>query len=319
MALIDDVSVKIKAGNGGNGSTKFGGVNKGIRILPSGGDGGRGGSVYLVSSHNLSDLSGFRYKKIIRAVDGGKGMPKNHSGKNAPDMEISLPTGTQILDENSPVADLTQNNQKVLIARGGRGGIGSYRGRREGFDDLRFKGEPGEEKRLRFVLSLIADVGLVGLPNAGKSSLLAALTAANPKIGDYPFTTLEPNIGMMGKIMIADIPGLIEGASMGLGLGTKFLKHIQKTRILLHCIEATNPDPVKSYETVCEEFEKFNPQLLEKKEIILLTKKDLVKASELERMNYALIEFESEILSVSVTDEKSIESLRIKIENLAFS
>lgn len=316
MALIDDVSVKIKAGNGGDGSTKFGGIRKGVRIQPSGGDGGNGGSVYLISSHNLSDLSSFRYKKIIRALDGGKGMPKNHSGKNALDLEIFLPIGTQVLDENGSVANLTQDNQKILIARGGSGGIGSYRGRREGYDDQKFKAELGEERELRLVLSLIADVGLVGLPNAGKSSLLAVLTAANPKIGDYPFTTLEPNIGMMGKIVLADIPGLIEGASQGIGLGTKFLKHIQKTRILLHCIEATNPDPIKSYKVVRGEFEKFNQQLLEKKEIILLTKKDLINKSELERMANALGKFASEVLLISIKDEDSIQNLRVKIENL---
>lgn len=316
MALIDDVSIKIKAGNGGDGSTKFGAVKKGIRIQPSGGDGGNGGSVYLISSHNLSDLSDFRYKKIIRADNGEKGMPKNHSGKNALDLEIFLPVGTQVLDENDPVVDLAQDNQRFLIVRGGKGGIGSFRGRKEGYDDQKFKGELGEERELRLVLRLIADVGLVGLPNAGKSSLLARLTAANPKIGNYPFTTLEPNIGMMGKIMLADIPGLIEGASRGLGLGTKFLKHIQKTRILLHCIEATNPDPVKSYKVVRGEFEKFNPQLLEKKEIILLTKNDLVNIDELKRLTNALSELKNEVLFISIKDEESIEKLKIKIENL---
>lgn len=316
MALIDDVSIEIKAGNGGDGSKKFGGVRKGIRIQPSGGDGGNGGSIYFVSSHNLSDLSEFRYKKIISADNGGKGMPKNHSGKNALDLEIYLPIGTQVLDENGLIVDLIKDNQRILIARGGSGGVGSYRGRREGYDDQKFKGELGDKRKLRLVLSLIADVGLVGVPNAGKSSLLAVLTAANPKIGDYPFTTLEPNIGMMGKIVLADIPGLIEGASQGIGLGTKFLKHIQKTRILLHCIEVTNPDPVKSYSVVHSEFSKFNPLLLEKKEIILLTKKDLVSESELERKKNELINLKKEILLVSINDKESIENLRVKIENL---
>lgn len=316
MALIDDVNVRVKAGNGGDGSTKFGGMKKGVRILPSGGDGGSGGSIYFTSNHNLSDLSGFRYEKVIKAQSGGKGMPKNHSGANAQDTEISVPVGTQILDEKGLLANLVEDGQRILIARGGKGGIGTFKGRREGFDDEKFKGETGEEKILRIILSLIADVGLVGLPNAGKSSLLAELTRARPKIGNYPFTTLEPNIGMMGEIIIADIPGLIEGASKGVGLGTKFLKHIQKTRVLLHCIEASDPDPVKSYETVRAEFEKYNPDLLEKKEIILLTKKDLVKNRELEKRMHNLIEVESEILAVSIMDEESLERLRVKIEEL---
>lgn len=315
MALIDDVSIKVKAGNGGDGSLKYGGVRKGVKILASGGDGGRGGSIFITASHNLSDLSYFRYKKIISAQSGEKGMPKNHSGKDSADLEIYVPLGTQISDENGMVTDLVRQNDRYLVARGGRGGTGSYRGRREGLEEGdKYKGEPGEEKRLRLVLSIIADVGLVGLPNAGKSTLLSALTAAKPKIGDYPFTTLEPNIGLMGKIVIADIPGLIEGASLGHGLGTKFLKHIEKTGILLHCIESTNPDPLSCYETVRAEFEKFNPKLLEKKEIILFTKKDLVSRSELERKIHSLIELESEILAVSIKDGQSIEKLRLKIE-----
>ena len=243
-------------------------------------------------------------------------MPKNHSGVNAPDMEISVPVGTQILDENGLLANLVEDGQRVLIARGGKGGVGTFKGRKEGFDDEKFKGEAGEEKIIRLILSLIADVGLVGLPNAGKSSLLAELTRARPKIGNYPFTTLEPNIGMMGGIIIADIPGLIEGASKGVGLGTKFLKHIQKTRVLLHCIEVTDPDPLKSYETVRAEFEKYNLELLEKKEIILLTKIDLVKSNELEKRMHDLIEVESEILPVSVMDEESLGKLKAKIEQL---
>lgn len=316
MALIDDVFIKIKAGNGGDGSRKFGGERKGVRIMPSGGDGGNGGSIYLVSSHNLSDLSYFRFKKLIKAQDGERGMPKNHNGKNAPDQEIEVPIGTQIMDGNGTIVNFLQDNQRILVARGGQGGIGSFRGRKEGYDDQKFKGETGEEKRLRLVLKLIADVGLVGLPNVGKSSLLAALTAATPKIGNYEFTTLEPNIGMMGKIVLADIPGLIEGASSGLGLGTKFLKHIEKTGILLHCIEATDPDPARSYAVVRGEFEKFNPELLSKKEIILFTKKDLVDRTELESKMNALKEFKNEILSVSVKDAESLEAFRVKIENL---
>jgi GTP-binding protein len=270
MALVDDVAIMVKGGNGGDGELKYNGFRKGVKVNPSGGDGGRGGSIYIVSSHNLSDLSLFRFKKIIKADNGSKGMPKNHSGKDSADIDLIVPVGTKVLDENGLIADMDTTDKRILIARGGKGGMGSVSDKTEEVKGVRSRGEQGEEKRLRLVLSLIADVGLVGLPNAGKSSLLATLTAAHPKIGNYPFTTLEPNIGMMDKIILADIPGLIEGASKGLGLGTKFLKHIEKTRILLHFIEVTNEDPVTAYETVRGEFEKFNPELLEKKEIIVL-------------------------------------------------
>lgn len=319
MALVDDVRIKVKAGAGGDGSNVFRTALDSSKKFTDGGDGGHGGNIYFQASSNVSDLSRFRYEKEVKAQDGGRGMNKNCTGKSGKDKFVLAPPGTKIYDmktgEHIEILDL---NIPVLIARGGRGGEGShnYKPDIHHFRPQYKEGEQGEEKDLHLVLSLIADVGLIGLPNAGKSSLLNVLTNANPKIGDYPFTTLEPNLGVMGKTIISDIPGLIEGASKGVGLGIQFLKHIEKTKILMHCIDSQTQDPIKVYETVIKEFSQYNLSLLEKEEVILLTKTDLISPEELKLKIKQLKKFKRKIVPVSVYDNKSIDGIKAIIESL---
>ncbi len=311
--LIDEAEIRVKAGNGGQAAQTYRGFRKGVKVGPSGGDGGQGGSIYFIASHDVSDLSIFQFKKDLVAENGKKGMPGNHNGKDGTDLLIPLPIGTRVVNEDEEF-DIIDTSTPVLIAKGGDKELGSY-------SLSKITGEPnidtrGQEKKLSLNLSLIADIGLIGLPNAGKSSILKKLTNANPKIGNYPFTTLEPNLGVMDELIIADIPGLIEGASEGIGLGTKFLKHIEKTKILVHCISAESIEPNLDYKTVREEFKKYNQALLEKEEIILITKKDLVTQEELDEKIKLLKKEVSTVMSISVFDENSLKQLRNVLNSL---
>lgn len=326
MALIDDITIRIKAGRGGDGGrshkTYYGSVN----VHPDGGNGGHGGNVYFEGTHNLNDLSEFRFKKVIKAGDGERGMNKNLDGKYGEDVIILVPFGTTIIDTSTQKAfEILEENSKAKVARGGRGGIGNHDQKIDPktFRSSRSEGTDGEEKELHLILNLIADIGLIGLPNAGKSSLLTALTKATPKIGNYPFTTLEPNLGTVlnkenenTKVILADIPGLVEGASHGKGLGIQFLKHIQKTKILLHMLDITDPDLEKTYTTVINEFKEYDPTLLEKKQIILLTKIDLVEKDDIKKAIAKLTKKKKEILTVSIYDENSLNNLREYLINL---
>lgn len=235
--LIDNVTIQIKAGDGGDGASTF--LRNGLtaRGGPDGGNGGNGGNVYFQGSNNIRDLKEFRYKKKIQAEDGTPGRNQKMFGKNAPQLTVLVPLGTQITDETAGIVyEITDTTSPYLIALGGLGGRGNveFKSATNQAPTFAEEGTKGEEKTLHLELKLIADIGLIGLPNAGKSSLLAVLTHANPKVGDYPFTTLEPNIGMLDTYALADIPGLIEGASHGKGLGIAFLKHIEKTKIIVH-------------------------------------------------------------------------------------
>lgn len=319
MALVDDVRIKVIAGNGGDGSNTFRTTMESSKRYCDGGDGGRGGNIYFQVSNNVSDLSRFRFQKEVKAQHGEKGMNKNCTGKSGKDTFVLVPPGTKIYNlKTGETNELLELDIPVLIAHGGRGGEGShnYKPDINHFRPQYKEGERGEEKDLHLVLSLIADVGLIGFPNAGKSSLLNVFTNARAKTGDYPFTTLEPNLGAMGKIIISDIPGLIEGASKGAGLGIQFLKHIEKTKILMHCIDSQEKDPAKAYETVIKEFKEFNLTLLEKNEIILLTKTDLVSDKELKLHIKLLKKFKRKIVPVSIYNEKSIAEVKTIIETL---
>jgi GTPase len=317
--LVDNIIITVQAGNGGDGSAHLRRDGQTAKGGPDGGHGGNGGSVYMRGSHNLTDLREFRFKKIVRAQHGENGKKQNMIGKNAPDITIIVPIGTRITDQaTNAVLEITDDKKEVLIARGGRGGLGNIafksptnRTPRE-FE----KGKPGEQKQFLLELRLIADIGLVGLPNAGKSSLLSRLTRANPAIGAYPFTTLEPNLGMLDTYAIADIPGLIAGASRGKGLGIDFLKHIEKTKILIHCIDLTNPSPKKTYDTVRREFSKFNSLLTEKAEYILLTKTDLVDSKVIKRTLNTFTKLGKTVWTCSVYDEDSITKLKEHILTL---
>lgn len=319
MALVDDVVLKIKAGDGGNGSVTFKTNLGSPKQHADGGNGGNGGDIYFQGSNNVSDLSEFRFRKSITAQNGENGMRKNLFGKSGVDTTILVPPGTLIIDEQTnEQIEITEIGKPVLLAKGGRGGIGNYNYKPDinRYQPQRVNGGLGEEKSLHLILNLIADVGLIGLPNAGKSSLLSVLTNAVPKIGAYPFTTLEPNLGAYGKIIIADIPGLIEGASRGRGLGITFLKHIEKTKILMHCIDAASDDPVKIYQTVRKEFEEYSEILLKKAEIILLTKTDLVDNKKLNEQLKLLGKLKLQIIPVSIYDEKSISELKNNIQKM---
>jgi GTPase len=317
--LVDNVTIEIKAGDGGAGASTF--LRNGMtsRGGPDGGNGGNGGSIYFQGSNNLNDLKYFRFKKKLEADSGIPGKNKKLFGKNAEDKTILVPVGTKITDL---VADeyfeITDNDTRVLLARGGKGGLGNseFKTSTNQAPTYAENGTPGERKTLKLELRLIAQIGLIGLPNAGKSSLLALLTNATPKIGDYPFTTLEPNIGMLNNHAIADIPGLIEGASSGKGLGIEFLKHIEKTKVLIHCIEANAADAKKRYETVRDEFEKYNPLLLEKPEIILLTKTDLADEKILKKNISILEKLNKKVLTCSVMDQEKVENIKNEFEEI---
>ena len=256
---------------------------------PDGGDGGRGGNVYLVVKPTLNTLSSFRHKSKFFAKDGENGGSNNMSGKSADDLRIMVPPGTLVFDalNKQLLADLVQPGQELLVAKGGRGGRGNqhFATSRRQAPRIAEKGEPPEEKTLRLELKLIADIGIVGMPNAGKSSLLAAISRAKPKIADYPFTTLEPNLGVVEvdmdtRLVMADIPGLIEGAHRGAGLGDAFLKHIQRTRVLIHVLDGLSEDPMEDFHQINSEMALFDAHLTEKEQIVVLNKMDVPEVAE---------------------------------------
>lgn len=311
--IIDDIHLEIEAGNGGNGSVSFRREKFVPRGGPDGGNGGNGGHVYVRTVSNLSVLSHFRHNKNVKAQNGENGKAKKMEGARGHDMYIDIPVGSTITDLDSKETwECVRVGEEFQIARGGYGGKGNHELRsNENKAPMEAEpGRPGQRRQVHVNLEFIADVGLIGLPSAGKSSLLNELTAAEVKVGAYPFTTLEPNLGVCGTIVIADIPGLIEGAHTGKGLGIKFLKHIQKTHILLHCIDVSSANVVKDYHTIRGELEKFSDELLKKKEIILLTKTDLVDAAVLKKKIKELKPCNKDIVSVSLLDEKSIEELK---------
>ena len=317
--LVDNINLTIKAGNGGNGAATFLRNEGNAKGGPDGGNGGNGGNIYFQGENNINDLRQFRYQKKLSAEDGVPGKHKKLFGKNGPHLTIFLPLGTRITDTgNGSAIEITDTTTPVLLAKGGRGGRGNNEFKSATNQTPRYaeKGTLGEEKILLLELRIIADVGLIGLPNAGKSSLLSVLTSATPKIGNYAFTTLEPNIGMFGKYTIADIPGLIEGASKGKGLGIEFLKHIEKTKVLVHCIDATDENVEKTYSIVRKEFEQYNSSLLEKPEIILLTKIDLAGEETIKRNIKTMQKTRKKVLTASIYDKKTIDMLEKELEKI---
>ncbi len=311
--LIDNVALFIKAGDGGNGSASL--LHNGLTFKggPDGGNGGNGGNIYIQGSTNINDLREFQFKKKIRAQDGIAGGKQKLFGKNAPHVTLLVPLGTTVTDTKlERTYEIIDTTRLLLVAKGGKGGRGNtaFKSATNQTPEYAEHGKPGEEKKLLLEVRLIAEIGLIGLPNAGKSSLLSVLTNATPKIANYPFTTLEPNIGMLENHPIADIPGLIEGAATGRGLGAKFLKHIEKTKILLHCIELNEDNAEKRYTTVRQEFTNFNKTLLDKPEIILLTKTDLADEKTVLKIRKIFEKKGKQVLTCSVYDPKSITLLR---------
>jgi len=287
--FVDEVEILVRSGRGGDGMVHFHREKFVSRGGPDGGDGGKGGDVIIqVTIHN-NTLAAFRHKTRYIAESGKNGGINNQSGKSAPDLVIKVPAGTLVYDKNSRdlLADLKNEGESVIVSHGGRGGKGNQHFASPSNQAPRYaeKGEPGEERTLKLELQLIADVGIIGMPNAGKSSLLAALTNAKPKIADYPFTTLVPNLGVAElsdgtTIVLADIPGLIEGAHSGIGLGDAFLKHVQRTRVLIHLLDGLSADPVADYSQINSEMALFDPALAKKPQIVSLNKTELPDVSE---------------------------------------
>lgn len=287
MHFIDEAKIYLKAGNGGAGSVSFR-REKFIEFGgPDGGNGGKGADITFIVKEGLNTLIDFRYKQHFRAETGGHGMGRNRAGKAGQDMIIEVPLGTQVFDEYNQIllADLNEPDQKFTIAHGGRGGAGNSVFK-SSTNQAPYKSTPGAEGEELWVwlkLKLLSDIGLVGLPNAGKSTLLSSITSAKAKIGDYPFTTLKPQLGVAyhkgEEIVVADIPGLIEGASQGVGLGDKFLKHIERCQTILHLIDASE-DVSYNYKVIRNELESYSPALPQKQEIIVLTKTDLLTDDE---------------------------------------
>ncbi len=277
--LVDEIQIVIKAGNGGNGFVHFYHDKNRPKGGPDGGDGGKGGDVFFIAVDDISRLNRFRHMKHYEAENGEKGGRNQRTGKDGQDLILEVPVGTIATYDNGTSVELLKSGQKVLMARGGTGGKGNYKFRSATNQQPQEaqKGHQTDYKKLFLQLKLIAQVGLIGLPNAGKSTLLNELTNAHAKTANYQFTTLEPNLGVMknGKI-IADIPGLIEGAAYGKGLGVKFLKHIERTNLLVHCLAADSPDLKKDYQTIRQELANYSSALIEKPEIIVVTKTDLV-------------------------------------------
>lgn len=309
--FVDEVEITIKAGDGGNGKVGFRHAKFIPKGGPSGGDGGKGGDVYAEGVNDIGALLRFRGQTNFSAEDGEGGRLKRHKGKDGQDITLKLPVGC-VITSDSEAWEITEEGQKIRLAKGGKGGHGNwyYRTSINQAPKYAQSGMPGGEKRLKIELRLIADVGFIGLPNAGKTSLLNELTNASAKVANYPFTTLEPNLGAMGNLILADIPGLIEGAAEGRGLGHKFLRHIQRTKILVHGVSADSTDPKKDYQVVRRELGKFDPKLLKKKEILLLTKTDMVSESEKRKKLVLLKKLNSHVLAVSVHDLDSLRSLQ---------
>ncbi len=324
MKFLDQVKIYIKAGNGGDGSPSFR-REKFIEFGgPDGGDGGKGGSVILKAEQNLNTLIDFRYQQHHKAKRGENGAGQNRTGKSGEDLILKVPLGTQVFEEDNKtlIYDFTKISEEFIAAAGGKGGLGNTRFKSSTNRAPRkfTKGTQGEEFTIWLQLKTIADIGIIGLPNAGKSSLLASVTNANPKIANYQFTTLNPNLGVASydnkEITIADIPGLVEGAHKGTGLGIQFLKHIERCKSLLHLIDITSEDLKKSYQQVKNELKKYSNKLIKKKELIVLNKIDLIDEKE---VNHIIKDFKkntkSEVIAVSTFNKSSVSKIKSKLLN----
>ena len=326
MKFLDQVKIYIKAGNGGDGSPSFR-REKFIEFGgPDGGDGGKGGSVILKSERNLNTLIDYRYQQHHKAKRGNNGSGQNRTGKSGDDLLLKVPLGTQVYEEDNKtlIYDFIKIGEEFVAAAGGKGGLGNTRFKSStNRAPKKFtKGTKGEEFTIWLQLKTIADIGIIGLPNAGKSSLLSAITNANPKIANYQFTTLNPNLGVASydnkEITIADIPGLVEGAHKGIGLGIQFLKHIERCKSLLHMIDITNDNLKESYNQVKKELRKYSSKLSKKKELIVLNKTDLINEN---KVNDIIKDFsknlKSEVITLSTFKKNSISKIKAKLISYA--
>ena len=327
MKFLDQVKIYIKAGDGGSGSPSFR-REKFIEFGgPDGGDGGKGGSVVLVSERNLNTLIDYRYQQHFKAERGGDGKGKNQTGKGGDNLYLKVPIGTQVFEEDNKtlIFDFKKEKEEYTAAIGGKGGFGNTRFKSSTNRAPRkfTKGLKGEDFWIWLQLKTIADIGIIGLPNAGKSSLLASITSANPKIANYKFTTLNPNLGVAvyddKEITLAHIPGLIEGAHKGVGLGTKFLKHIERCKTLLHLIDVTEKDLIRSYKQIRAELGKYSKSLLKKNEIIVLNKIDLIDKKNLDSKKKILSgKIKKKIYDLSTLDKSKISKIKSKLLEYVF-
>ena len=305
--LVDDVKIKVASGSGGRGAAAFN-KNK-MSLGPAGGSGGKGGGVYLEAVSDLGALNQFRFKKALVAEDGKDGQDQFRDGHDGKDLIVKVPIGTLVHNLiNKTEIEIVKIGERVLLATGGKGGKGNFlfRSSRNTSPKKFQAGLPGQEFELRLELKLIADVGFVGLPNIGKSSLLNELTNAKSKVANYPFTTLEPNLGVYYELILADIPGLIGGSSAGKGLGIKFLRHIERTKIIFHFISAESASPQKDYKTIRMELGAYNKALLKKSEYLFLTKSDAVSPQELKKKLAVLKRLNKNANAISIYDDKSL-------------
>jgi len=319
MKFLDQAKIYVKAGDGGSGSASFR-REKFIEFGgPDGGDGGRGGSIVFIADKNLNTLIDFRYQQHFKAEKGLDGKGKKKTGKSGKDLILKVPVGTQIFEEdnNSLIEDLINMKQKIVIVKGGKGGLGNVRFKSSTNRAPRKKtdGDNGESFWIWLQLKVIADIGIVGMPNSGKSSLLTALTSARPKIANYPFTTINPNLGVTNynnkEITLADIPGLIEGAHEGIGLGDKFLRHIERCKNILHLIDITNDNLLENYSKVRKELFKYSNKLTKKKEIIVFNKIDMVNDEEIsKKINIFNKKIKKKIYIISALKHKGLKTIK---------
>lgn len=309
--LIDDVTVRISGGKGGDGIVGFSKTR--LNLGPTGGNGGPGGDVYLEGVNDISALQQFKFTKELKAPDGGQGTTRLNDGPRGEDLIVKIPVGTVVTNlDTGAVLEITEAGEQVMIAYGGYRGRGNFHFRAStNTSPKEFEvGKDGESFEFRFELKMIADVGLVGLPNAGKSSLLNALTGAHSKVGNYSFTTLEPHLGAYYGLILADVPGLIEGASEGKGLGDKFLRHIERTRQIFHLVSAESDDVVRDYKVIRSELEKYNPELATKEEQLILSKSDMVSEKEVKDKLAKLKKLNKNVIALSVIDDTSLDQVK---------
>lgn len=318
MKFVDNAEITVAAGNGGQGCVSFRREKYVPKGGPDGGDGGQGGNIVLKSSHNIQTLLDLKLKKSYKAQHGEQGSKKNKFGKNGQNLIITVPTGCMIFDENDTLLkDFQSDHDTFIAAKGGKGGKGNqhFASAKNKIPRYAQPGLPGESKKLRIELKLIAEVGLVGLPNAGKSTLLQALTRANPKIASYPFTTLYPNLGVLKlldkEIIIADIPGLIEGASRGEGLGHEFMRHVERTKCLIHLIDASHyEDPneiFRHYQTICSEIKLYSEEILKRPMLIILNKSDLLTKEQKQEVTNTFINHKCKVLLISALKKEGLD------------
>ncbi len=328
MKFVDEVTIRIEAGKGGAGCLSFRREKFIPRGGPDGGDGGDGGSVYLIADQHLNTLIDFRHKRLLRAENGGYGMGKMRTGKSGEDLYVPVPVGTSVYDVSTQelIGDLTENGQSICVAKGGRHGLGNIRFKSSTNRAPRqtTPGSMGEHRELRLELKLLADVGLCGLPNAGKSTLIRAISHATPKVADYPFTTLHPHLGVVSvgeyqSFVVADIPGLIAGASEGIGLGIHFLKHLSRTRLLLHVVDIAGSDdqePVNAIQIVTTELNRFSTELIAKDRWLIFNKIDLLPSEELEQRCQAVIQayqWQGPVFKISAAERFGTQELCLQI------